>query len=159
MMAKQDFGHRFLYAEDLIADGRYQSPILVIEEIIRPGTLESADGKMIEKPTMRFVGREKMLVLNITNQQVVPLATKQSLYKSIGCQVKLEVRDVKSIGGGIEPAIRIVPPKGTLMRRKLKDRLGEPSVLPATEPPKEPDKKAKPKEQQELIDKTENTGN
>lgn len=125
---KDNLGSGFLYSEDFIKGGEYVTATLTIAEILPPNTVPAADKKMIDKPIMRFEKTERMLVLNRTNQQMVPYATGKALSECSGAKVTLEVRNIKSFGGVTEPAIRIVPPAGVKVRKKLAERLGVKAV-------------------------------
>lgn len=128
MGKERTLGSGFLYSEDLMQHGEYKTFTLEIAEVIAANTVKSADGKMIDKPILRFVGAERMLVLNRTNQSAIPYATGQAIRDCVGHKVTLEVRDVKSFGGIIEPAIRIMPPEGVKVRKKLAERMGTKAI-------------------------------
>ena len=92
-----------------------------IEEVFPPGSIEDARRKPIDKAILRFKGKKKQLILNQTNYSVL-----KSLYGLdwVGNEVTLQRRYVQAFGRDNEPAIRIIPPKGHLLPRKIIDRLG-----------------------------------
>jgi len=47
---KQSYGSAYLYAEDLLSDGKFKSVEVEISELHEPHTLQRADGKFIDKP-------------------------------------------------------------------------------------------------------------
>ena len=130
MSKKKEFGSRFLYAEDLLVDGEYKSPEVVISEVHKPGTLETDQGdnsRPIDEWAISFEKATKILVLcSKTNIKLIHIVTGVSLENSdawIGKKIKLGVRIVPAFGAE-EPAIRVLPPIGTKLRRGIKKHLG-----------------------------------
>ncbi len=108
-MEKQSYGSAYLYAEDLLADGKYNKAEVVIESFIDAGTLTTAEGKKIDKPSLSFAGKSKMLVLCKVNQSLLKYATGEaSPTKWIGKKITLVVRKVDAFGTKV-PAIRVWP--------------------------------------------------
>jgi hypothetical protein len=117
------FGSRFLYAEDLLHGGEFRDAEVQISEFHKPHSLKAADGKPIDKPSLGFDGRDKLLVLCKTNVQLIKFATGEALTdKWIGKKIVLTVRLVESFGEKV-PAIRV---KSKLIRKGLLKHYGEP---------------------------------
>jgi hypothetical protein len=130
MKEKESYGQEFLYAENLLAKGAYQTVKVRIAEVIEPNKLRRADGKMIEKPTLRFECKNKMLVLCKTNESVLHFVCGGGPAEWVGKEVTLAVRDVDQFGE-IGPAIRVMP-VGVKIRKHLMKRLGTPASLVTT---------------------------
>lgn len=124
---KQDFGSKYLYAEDLLSGGEYRTATVTIAEVIPAGTLTAANGQQIDKPTLRFEGKDKMLVLCKTNQSMVSLSCGEQLEKAVGKQITLQPREVEAFGEQVL-ALRIIPPAGVKIRKHLAKRLGTKAV-------------------------------
>ena len=125
MSKQQNYGSRFLYSEDLLIDGKFLSPVVEISEVHQPGTLQSADKRSIDKWTIGFRGKQNLLVLCKTNASIIHFLTGcEPGEKWIGHCVTLEVREVSAFGAQTL-AIRVIPPKGTVLRKSLIDRLGK----------------------------------
>lgn len=132
---KEDWGSRFLYAEDLLWDQQYRTVTVEIEEVIPPFTLKTADGKTVDKPALKFKGKEKMLVLCKTNRSLIVYCTGDTLENAVGKQVTLQPRIVEAFGESVT-AIRILPPNGVKVRKKVLERLGTKAVWDGPMPPK-----------------------
>jgi hypothetical protein len=130
MSDKKEFGSAYLYAEDLIRDGNYIDVTVTIESVIPPNTIKAANGKMIGHDTLKFVGKDKLLVLCAkVNQRILAIATGESqAEKWPGHKITLQVRIVDSFGEKV-PAIRILPPQGAMIRKSLRERLGTKASL------------------------------
>jgi hypothetical protein len=130
MSDKKEFGSAYLYAEDLIRDGNYIDATVTIESVIPPNTIKAANGKMIGHDTLKFVGKDKLLVLCAkVNQRILAIATGESqAEKWPGHKISLQVRIVDSFGEKV-PAIRILPPQGAMIRKSLRERLGTKASL------------------------------
>ena len=130
MSDKKEYGTAYLYAEDLIRDGNYIDATVTIESVIPPNTIKAANGKMIGHDTLKFVGKDKLLVLCAkVNQRILAIATGESqAEKWPGHKITLQVRIVDSFGEKV-PAIRILPPQGTMIRKSLRERLGTKASL------------------------------
>jgi len=130
MSDKKEFGSAYLYAEDLIRDGNYIDATVIIESVIPPNTIKAANGKMIGHDTLKFVGKDKLLVLCAkVNQRILAIATGESqAEKWPGHKITLQVRIVDSFGEKV-PAIRILPPQGAMIRKSLRERLGTKASL------------------------------
>lgn len=124
MKSKENFGSRFLYAEDLLINEKFQSPTVEISEVHEPGTLKSADNRVIDKWAICFANKEKMLVLCKTNVSIVRFVTGELPGNGwVGKSIKIEARVVKAFGSDTT-AIRVIPPVGTTLRKKLIEGLG-----------------------------------
>jgi hypothetical protein len=130
MSDKKEYGSAYLYAEDLIRDGNYIDATVHIESVIPPNTIKAANGKMIGHDTLKFVGKDKLLVLCAkVNQRILAIATGESqAEKWPGHKITLQVRIVDSFGEKV-PAIRILPPQGAMIRKSLRERLGTKASL------------------------------
>ncbi len=130
MRDKKEYGSAYLYAEDLIRDGNYIDATVTIESVIPPNTIKAANGKMIGHDTLKFVGKDKLLVLCAkVNQRILAIATGESqAEKWPGHKITLQVRIVDSFGEKV-PAIRILPPQGAMIRKSLRERLGTKASL------------------------------
>lgn len=122
--AKENYGSRFLYAEDLLVDGEFRTAKVTIDKFHSGGTLQAADGKLVDKPAISFAGRDKILVLCKTNASILHFVTgQQPGDKWVGHQITLQVRIVEAFGE-LVPAIRVIPPAGCPIRKQLIKRLG-----------------------------------
>lgn len=141
-----NFGPEYLYSEDLLRKGVYLTVKVQIEEVIPAGTLRTASKKLIDRPTLRFVGKNKMLVLNKTNESVLKFIVGDGdISNAAGTTITLEPRDIK-FGKEDWVALRIMPPPGLRIRKSVSDRLGKPASRPEQPRVKE---QAKPKERTE----------
>jgi hypothetical protein len=128
MSDKQEFGTEYLYSENLLANGKYQTVQVEIESYIEPNTVRSADKKLIDKPILKFKGKSKMLVLCKTNQVLIICSTgEQPGPIWIGKKITLQVREVDAFGE-IVSAIRVIPPNGVKVRKNVLKRLGKEAV-------------------------------
>lgn len=127
MSKKQEYGSEYLYAEDVLSGGEYKTISVEIEEVIPPDTLTAANGKRIDKYTLRFKGKSKMLVLCKTNAAIIRYATGDALEHAAGKSITLQPRIVKAFGDEVV-AIRVLPPPGVKIRRSLNERLGAKAI-------------------------------
>jgi hypothetical protein len=137
-MKSESFGQAFLYAEDLLIGQQYRTAVVEIEEYLPEGTLKSADGRLIDKPSLKFKGKEKLLVLCKTNAKIIHFITGEpGGQKWVGTQITLQPRFVQAFGETVV-ALRIIPPKGVMVRKKVLEQLGKPATwtAPPTETPK-----------------------
>lgn len=135
-MKSESFGQAFLYAEDLLSGGEYRKAEVEIEQYIPENTLRAADKKLIDKPTLKFVGKQKMLVLCKTNSSLIHFITgEQPGEKWHGKKITLQPRFVEAFGERVV-AIRVIPPKGCMVRKNVLKRLGDKAewVAPSTQP-------------------------
>lgn len=130
-MKSESFGAQFLYALDLLVGQQYRTAEVEIEEYIEAGKLKSADGRNIDKPSLRFKGKEKLLVLCKTNQKVIHFVTGEpGGPKWIGKKITLQPRFVQAFGETVV-ALRVIPPKGCMISKKVLEQLGKPAVWTA----------------------------
>ena len=108
MDKKQDYGQEFLYAENLLSKGAYQTVRVKIAEVIEPNKLRSANNKPIDKPVLRFEGKSKMLVLCKTNESVLHFVCGGGPAEWTGKEITLAVREVEAFGEQVV-AIRVMP--------------------------------------------------
>jgi hypothetical protein len=125
MKEKESYGQEFLYAENLLAKGAYQTVKVKIAEAIEPNRLRSANGKPIDKWTLRFDGKAKMLVLCKTNESVLHFVCGGGPAEWVGKEITLA--EVEAFGDQVV-AIRVMP-VGVKIRKGLVKRLGTPAQL------------------------------
>lgn len=126
-MKSESYGTNYLYSEDLLIGQQYRTVDVEVEAYIAPNTLKSADGRQIDKPTLKFKGKEKLLVLCKTNQSVIHFVTGDPPgEKWIGKKLTLQPRIVEAFGDQVV-AIRVIPPKGAMVRKNVLKRLGKPA--------------------------------
>lgn len=126
-MKSESYGSSYLYAEDLLIGQQYRTAEVEVEAFIAANTLKSADGRLIDKPTLKFKGKEKLLVLCKTNQSVIHFVTGEPPgEKWVGKKLTLQPRVVDAFGDQAV-AIRIIPPKGCMVRKNVLKRLGKPA--------------------------------
>lgn len=127
-MNKENFGTEYLYAENLLGGGKFQTVQVEIESVIEPNTIKSADGKLIDKPILTFVGKAKRLVLCKTNQTIVICSTGEQPGPAwIGKKITLQARVVDAFGDQVL-AIRVIPPSGVKVRKNVLKRLGTEAI-------------------------------
>lgn len=127
-MKEQTYGGRFLYAEDLLVGGEFRTVELTISEYHEPGTLRSADERLIDKAAIGFEGKQKLLVLCKTNASVIHFATGEPAGpKWIGHKITLQPRMVEAFGDNVV-ALRVMPPPGCVIRKSILKRLGTKAV-------------------------------
>lgn len=122
-MKEQNYGSQYLYAEDLLSDGKFKSVEVEISELHEPGTLKKADGGTVDKPALSFKGATKKLVLCKTNIALIKFAVGDAdAAKWIGKKIRLVVRLVDAFGSKVT-AIRVWP--SVSIRKGLVKYLGE----------------------------------
>lgn len=115
----------FLRSEHLLRDKQYVSPKLTIKAVLT-GVPLMRKNKTYLGVALQFEKLEQVLGLGVTNESLMCVIAGDGKHdKWIGVVVTLEVREVNSVSGGTEPAIRIMPPKGTKMRSGLLRQLGK----------------------------------
>ena len=117
--------HDLLHAEDLIAGGKLHKPTLEIAEVFPPGSvLNRSQNKAFELWAVKFKGRNKTLVLCVTNQRVIQIVTGEAPgEKWIGKKITIAARSIDSFGSR-DIAIRVLPPVGTPIRQSILKHLG-----------------------------------
>lgn len=128
----KEYGDAYLYAEDLLHGGEFRTVQVVIEEVIPAGTLRAANGKVIDKPTLKLSNKKKLLVLCKTNCSMIHFCTGELPDKWPGHTITLQPRIVEAFGDSVV-AIRVIPPAGVKVRRSVLKRLGEKAVWTAGE--------------------------
>jgi hypothetical protein len=124
----ESYGSQYLYSEDLLINKEYKSVTVEIEEAIPPNTLRSADKKMIDKWTLKFKGKDKLLVLCKTNVTLIHCIVGEppgDAWK--GATINLQVRVVEAFGENVT-ALRVMPPNGCMVRKNVLKRLGTKAV-------------------------------
>lgn len=131
------YGSAYLYSEDLLSNREYRMVDAEISKVAPPGTLKTADKKLIDKWTIFFKGMEKALVLCKTNASIIHFVTGEEPGDDwIGHTVTLQVRMVESFGEMV-PAIRVIPPDGVMVRKNVRKRLGTKAVWKGPPKPKQ----------------------
>lgn len=131
MSDKFEYGSGFLYAEDLLIKGQFQTVRVEIEDAIPPGRIKAANGKVVDRWVLKFAGKDKLLALCDTNVRIVHLMTGDPPGPAWhGKAITLQVRVVEAFGDNVI-AIRVVPPNGTPIRKALLKRLGTKAVYKA----------------------------
>mgnify|MGYP000459922436 CR=1 FL=1 len=134
-MAKTDYGTGYLYAEDLLVGGQFRTAPVTISEVVPPGTLRAANGKTIDKPVVRFEGKAKALCLCKTNASIIHIVTGETMGPGwVGKTITLQARTFPAFGEKNTLGIRVIPPVGTALRRKLAERLGAAAVWKSSQP-------------------------
>jgi hypothetical protein len=127
--SKFEYGTDFLYAEDLLQGGQFQTVKVQISEVIEPGTIRAANGKPVDKWILRFAGKSKQLAMCDTNMRLVHLITGHPPGSAwIGKTITLQVRVVEAFGDNVI-AVRVIPAAGTPLRKSLLKRLGSKAVF------------------------------
>lgn len=115
----------YLRAEHLLRDGRYRSVTVKVSDIVYNCTGKNFDGSNKKMLGLAFEGREKILGLNVTNENLMawvagdgdPAAWK-------GHEIQLVVRLIDNKKDRVkEPAIRIWPSKPHPNKR-VRDEMG-----------------------------------
>lgn len=144
--SQDNYGPEYLYAEDLLRSGKYLTVQVTIEQVIPPGTLRTASKKLVDRPTLKFVDKKKMLVLNKTNESVLKFIVGDGdISCASGTSITLEPRDIK-FGADDIVALRIMPPRGVKIRKSVADRLGKPASWQGPPKVKETVPETKPEE-------------
>lgn len=119
----------FLYAEDLIAGGKFHDAVVEIESVAAPNTTKASDGRAVDKWVLSFKGKDKRLVLCKTNVSILKFVTGEQPGDGwVGKSIRLQARIVDAFGSETT-AIRVVPPVGVSIRKKLIERLGRKAEL------------------------------
>ena len=122
------YGSAYLYSEDLLFKQEFKTVEVTIAEVIPPGQLKKADGGLIDKWSVRFEGKEKTLVLCKTNVGLIHHVVGDPPSDAwIGKTITLQVRVVDAFGEQVN-AIRVMPPKGCVIRKSLLKRLGTKAI-------------------------------
>lgn len=123
MTKETNYGSAFLYAEDMLCDGKFKAVEVEISEVHEPGTIKKADGGTVDKPALSFKGATKKLVLCKTNVALIKFAVGDaSPEKWVGKKIKLVVRLVDAFGSKVT-AIRVWP--SVPIRKGLVKYLGD----------------------------------
>lgn len=124
-LEKNEWGSRFLYAEDLLVNQQFQTVTVTISEVIDPGTVKAANGKIVDKYCLKFEGKGRMLALCKTNASVIHFVTGDPPGPAwVGKSITLQVREVEAFGEQVL-AIRVIPPQGARVRKSILQRLGK----------------------------------
>ncbi len=106
-----------------------------IEKIDSPNTVRDASKKLIKKAILRFKGRPKALILSTTNYKVLKAMFGLSDTWP-GKTIRLQRRylDAKhGFGHHNEMGIRVIPPTGTPLPKKVREFMGSRTPYPSKE--------------------------
>lgn len=104
---KKELGPEFLYADDLLRDGKWVEATLTIERIAEPGSLRGANGQTVDDISLGFAKTKKWLVLNKTNKRLLRIETGSSKPDGwIGRQVTIYPATINAFGEKNVPCIR-----------------------------------------------------
>ena len=146
-MSKQDYGSEYLYAEDLLINGRFKSPTVTISEYIPANTLTTKNHRKVDRPSIRFRGKEKVFVLNKTNRRMIHLVTGQDEGPGwVGWTITLQARVGEAFGDDNCLFLRVMPTEGMAIPRSLMKRLGR----RATDPPQQTTTKPPPNQKKTM---------
>lgn len=110
---KTDLGADYLHAEDLLNGGKWGEYSLTIAEVLAPGTIKSADGKVIERAILAFQETQKRLILGKVNERLAKCAIGSSKPKEwIGKKITIHASRGNWFGQKDVAAIRIRVPDG-----------------------------------------------
>ena len=127
-MDKKEYGDGWLYADDLIRNGKWDSVSLPIAEVISPNTIEAGHPKkLVDKWTLKFKGKtgEKLLALNLTNSRLLTLALGSSAPRDWeGKTITLYPAYGNCFGDKDVPWIRIQTPPNTIIPKGIRRHLG-----------------------------------
>jgi hypothetical protein len=97
----------FLKAEDLIIDGKATKPVVEIEAAeVRENTYQ---GETKSQIVLSFVGKEKVLGLNVTNARRIAQLIGPDTDEWAGYRIKLYVDQTQLQTGQVVDCIRIMP--------------------------------------------------
>ena len=117
----------FIYADNLVRDGKWLTPTVTIEHVHLKGTVQGADKRLVDKPCVKFKGSDKMLVLNATNESLLRLQFGSSDYKQWeGQKIVLEPRMIaEAFGERDVPVIRVLLPDDIPVPFRLRKHIGK----------------------------------
>lgn len=100
----------FLYADDLVKDGKFAEFVLEIAEVVAVGGITYANKRQTSKPTLRFKETPKCWELPKTQERLLSLMLGKDQAKWPGTKVTLHAALTNSPQGDGEcPAVRIRP--------------------------------------------------
>jgi hypothetical protein len=122
-MTKRQFkDEQYLRAEHLLKDGKYQAVTVEIADVVWNCPIKKGD-KDTTTLGVAFVGSDKVLGLNRTNDSLICLQTGHGKPESwIGHKIQLVVRLVRNKKVE-EPAIRVWPSK-PIPNGRIRDQMG-----------------------------------
>lgn len=101
----------FLYADDLVKDGKYAEFKITIAEVVPPGGLSYANKRKTSKPTLRFARSPKGWEMPKTQVRLAEMFLGKDHSQWAGQQVTLYAALTRSPqGDGDCPAIRLRAP-------------------------------------------------
>ena len=125
----------WLYADDLMKDGRWQQFALRIKAVHPPDTFDDPRqrGKKIPGEALEFKGAKKLMTLNKGNRRILGLIAGSQMREDwIGLQVTLYVVSGKFFGIANCPAIRIRPPENATIPFAIQKAMKEERDLTGT---------------------------
>jgi hypothetical protein len=102
----------FLASEDFIVPGKdgYAQVVVTIEKVLERRNLTFADGRKKARAfTLRLVGKDRELLINATNREMLKKMFGMDSKTWIGQRVLLWVDPTVKLKGEIVPGIRIKP--------------------------------------------------
>jgi len=68
---KPELGPEYLHAEELLKDEVWTEATVIVEAVLAPNTVKSADGTFIENPIVCFQKTSKRLIVGKTNRRLM----------------------------------------------------------------------------------------
>jgi len=81
---------------------------MTIASVDNPGTVKSADKKLIDKPIVRFTGTDKGFILNKTNARAIGLAHGNEMDGWAGKKITIYATTCEAFGDTV-PCVRVRP--------------------------------------------------
>lgn len=130
---KREYGDSFLYAEDLVSDGKWVSATLTIKSVIDPNTITGDNGKVVEKRCLTFEGKDKIYAMPATAERVCKMNFGTKDYeKWVGKTVTVYPTLIDAFGEKDVPCVRIRTQKKQIpfaVRKQLgRDLTGTPVI-------------------------------
>lgn len=109
------------------ADLMNSKPVtLTISEVIKPGSEQSKDGRMIDRPIIAFEKATKRFVVSKTNERLLKAMFGPKPAEWVGQQVTLTVRYLKqAFGESNVPTVRVVLPDDVPMPWSCRKHYGQ----------------------------------
>lgn len=139
MSEPHDDDVKFLYAHHFLVNGAFKKAVVTIDRVLPAVKFINSKGKVDYRPGLSFVGSDKVLLLNKTNEALLIYTFgDQPGEKWHGRKVTLEIRIVRGADGNKCPAIRVSKPvgDGVTVPTKWNKWIGEVAVwsAPAEQP-------------------------
>jgi hypothetical protein len=109
---KHDFGDSFLYADDLVRDGKWIQATLTIKGVVPPNAIVGDNGKTIDKVCLTFEKTPKILALCTTNERLCRLNCGSGQSENwVGKSLTIYPSLIDAFGEKDVPCIRVRLPK------------------------------------------------